>query len=67
MKRLKRPNSLFLQGEVRSAMLKPGKLGKLKRELRKIFKYYTISRVPPLESSGPELSENVVLFGSTTF
>ena len=67
MKRLKRPNSLFLQGEVSSAVLKPGKLGKLKRELLKIFKYYAISRVAPSERAGPQLSENVVLFGCTTF
>ena len=36
--------------EISSAVLKPGKLGKLKRKLLKIFKYYTISRVPPWES-----------------
>ena len=36
--------------EISSAVLKRGKLGKLKRELLKIFKYYTISRGSPLES-----------------
>ena len=53
--------------EISSAVLKPGKLEKLKRKLLKIFKYYTISRVPPCESSLPEVSENVVLLGCTTF
>ena len=51
MKKLKQPNSLFLQG-------KSGKLGKLKRKLLKIFKYYTISRVAPCERAHPQLSEN---------
>ena len=41
MKKLKRQNSLFLQWDVSSVLLKTGKLGKLKRELLKIFKYYT--------------------------
>ena len=41
MKRLRRPNSLFLQGKSAPRCIKPGKLGKLKRKLLKIFKYYT--------------------------
>ena len=56
-----------LQGEVSSTVLKHGKLGKLKRELLKIFKYYTKSRVPPCERARPQLSKNVVLFVCTTF
>ena len=40
---------------------------KLKRELLKIFKYYTLSRGVPCESSRPKDSENVVLFGRTSF
>ena len=40
---------------------------KLKRELLKIFKYYTLSRGVPSESLRPKDSENVVLFGSSSF
>ena len=67
MKEVKRPNSLFLQLENSSAVLKHEQLGKLKRELLKIFKYYTISGVPPCERARPQLSKNVVLFGRTSF
>ena len=56
MKKLKRQNSLFLQWEVSSVVLKAGKLGKLKRELLKIFKYYT-----------PSKFKNVVLLGVALF
>ena len=52
--------------EISSEVQKPGKLGKLKRKLLKIFKYYTISRWAPLESWRPEDSEKMVLFGCTT-
>ena len=67
MKRLKRPNSLFLQGEVSSAVLKTWKTGETKTWITQNFKYYTVSRVPPLKSWRPELSENVVVFGCKTF
>ena len=40
---------------------------KLKRELLKIFKYYTLSRGVPWESLRPKDSENVVLFVSSRF
>ena len=40
---------------------------KLKRELLKIFKYYTLSRGVPCESLRPKDSENVVLFVSSRF
>ena len=39
----------------------------LKRELLKIFKYYTLSRGVPCESLRPKDSENVVLFGRASF
>ena len=39
----------------------------LKRELLKIFTYYTLSRGVPCESLRPKDSENVVLFGSSSF
>ena len=60
-------NHCFCNGKSAPRCWKHGKLGKLKRKLLKIFKYYTISRVPPCERASPELSENVVLFGCTTF
>ena len=34
----------FLQCKISSVVLKHGKVGKLKSELLKIFKYYTLSR-----------------------
>ena len=40
---------------------------KLKHELLKIFKYYTLSRGVLCESLRPKDSENVVLFGSSSF
>ena len=40
---------------------------KLKRELLKIFKCYTLSRGVPWESLRPKDSENVVLFVSSRF
>ena len=67
MKRLKRPNSLFLQGEVSSAVLKHGKLGKLKHILLKILKYYTISRVAPCERARPQLSKMWYFLGVRLF
>ena len=67
MKKLKRPNSLFLEWEVSSVVLKTGKLGKLKCELLKIFKYYTTSGGVPCESWRPDDFRNVVLFGCSTF
>ena len=42
-------------------------LANLKRELLKIFIYYTPSRGVPSESLRPNDSENVVLFGSSSF
>ena len=39
----------------------------LKRKLLKIFTYYTPSRGVPSESLRPKDSENVVLFGSSSF
>ena len=67
MKKLKRANSLFLQCEISSAVLKHGLLMKLIRELLKIFKYYTLSGGLLCESLRPKDSENVVLFGSSSF
>ena len=60
-------NHCFCNGKSAPRCWKHGKLGKLKRKLLKIFKYYTISRVPPLESWRPEVSENVVVFARGSF
>ena len=67
MKMLKRANSLFLLCEISSAVQKHVKLFELKRELLKIVKYYALSRGVPCESLRPKDSENVVLFGSSSF
>ena len=39
----------------------------LKRKLLKICTYYTLSRRVPCESLRPQLSENVILFVSSSF
>ena len=58
-----------LWNQLRSAKNKENNeiLANLKRELLKIFTYYTPSRGVPSESLRPKDSENVVLFGSSSF
>ena len=58
-----------LWNQLRSAKNKENNeiFAKLKRELLKIFTYYTPSRGVPSESLRPKDSENVVIFGRATF
>ena len=67
MKKLKRPNSLFLQWEVSSVVLKTGKLGKLKRELLQIFKHYTPSRGYHVKADVLTISEMWYFLGVALF
>ena len=58
-----------LWNQLRSAKNKENNeiFANLKRELLKIFTYYTLSRGVPCESLRPKDSENVVLFVSSRF
>ena len=70
MKRLKRPTSVILQGNVRSSVLKrqkTQKLEKLKRNLLKLLKEYDLYKGVPCQRERPEDSENVVVFGIWRF
>ena len=59
-------DSVFLQWDIRSSVLKTPKktqkLEKLKRKLLKILKRYDLSRVVPCERARPGHSKNVVVF-----
>ena len=71
MKTLKRQNSLFfpLWNQLRGAKNKENNeiFANLKRELLKIFTYFSLSRGVPCESLRPKDSKNVVLLGSSSF
>ena len=67
MKMLKRANSLFLQCEISSAVLKTWITNETKTRITQNFQIlYPIQGVP-CESLRPKDSENVVLFGRASF
>ena len=66
MKKLKRQNSLFLQCKI-SSVVQHGKLGKLKCELLKIFKYYTLSRGYHVKADYPRIPKMWYFLGLAVF